>query len=180
MLALPETAVQVINTTDRAAVGELITMTDYVDVIVPRGGKGLIERISADARVPVIKHLDGNCHVYIDDRADLKKGTGDCRQCQDSSLWRLQCYGVTADCRVCCDQNFCLSWQRSMLRKMLSCAAADKSRDILETIIEATEEDWGEEYLAPILSIKIVARYWMKPLTHINKYSSQHTEVDCY
>ena len=70
---LPETAVQVINTTDRAAVGELITMSEYVDVIVPRGGKGLIARISADARVPVIKHLDGNCHVYIDDYADLKK-----------------------------------------------------------------------------------------------------------
>jgi glutamate-5-semialdehyde dehydrogenase len=72
-VGLPETAVQVVNTTDRAAVGELITMSDYVDVIVPRGGKGLIERISSDARVPVIKHLDGNCHLYVDDRADLKK-----------------------------------------------------------------------------------------------------------
>ena len=74
-VGLPENVVQVINTTDRAAVGELITMPEYVDVIVPRGGKGLIERISADARVPVIKHLDGNCHVYIDDEADLQKGS---------------------------------------------------------------------------------------------------------
>ena len=88
---LPETAVQVVNTTDRDAVGELITMTDYVDVIVPRGGKSLIERVSADARVPVIKHLDGNCHVYIDDRADLKKAVA----IADNA--KTLCYGVQRD-----------------------------------------------------------------------------------
>ena len=175
MLALPETAVQVINTTDRDAVGELITMTEHVDVIVPRGGKSLIARISADARVPVIKHLDGNCHVYIDDRADLKKALA----IADNA--KTHRYGV-------CNAMESLLIAESVAPKILPELAkiyaeknvelrgCDKSRDIIESIIEATEQDWGEEYLAPILSIKIVAGI-DEAIAHIAKYSSQHTEA---
>ena len=171
---LPESAVQVINTTDRAAVGELITMSDYVDVIVPRGGKGLIARISADARVPVIKHLDGNCHVYIDDYADLKKAVA----IADNA--KTHRYGV---CNAMESLLIAESVAQIILpqlakiytEKNVEMRGCDKSRAILETIVEATEEDWGEEYLAPVLSIKIVSGL-DEAIDHINKYSSQHTE----
>ena len=171
---LPETAVQVINTTDRAAVGELITMSDYVDVIVPRGGKGLIERISSDARVPVIKHLDGNCHLYVDDRADLKKALA----IADNS--KTHRYGVcnAMESLLIAEpvaNNFLPELAKIYAEKNVELRGCGKSRAILETIIEATEEDWGEEYLAPILSIKIVSGL-DEAIEHINKYSSQHTE----
>ena len=171
---LPESAVQVINTTDRATVGELITMSTYVDVIVPRGGKGLIERISADARVPVIKHLDGNCHVYIDDCADLKKALA----IADNA--KTHRYGV-------CNAMESLLIAESMATKVLPELAAiytekgvemrgcDKTRAILPSIKEASEEDWSEEYLAPVLSIKIVSGI-DQAIDHINEYGSQHTE----
>ena len=171
---LPETAVQVINTTDRAAVGELITMSDYVDVIVPRGGKGLIERISSDARVPVIKHLDGNCHLYVDDRADLKKALA----IADNS--KTHRYGVcnAMESLLIAEpvaNNFLPELAKIYAEKNVELRGCGKSRAILETIIEATEEDWAEEYLAPILSIKIVSGL-DEAIEHINKYSSQHTE----
>lgn len=171
---LPESAVQVINTTDRAAVGELITMSDYVDVIVPRGGKGLIERISSDARVPVIKHLDGNCHLYVDDRADLKKALA----IADNS--KTHRYGVcnAMESLLIAEpvaNNFLPELAKIYAEKNVELRGCGKSRAILETIIEATEEDWGEEYLAPILSIKIVSGL-DEAIEHINKYSSQHTE----
>jgi glutamate-5-semialdehyde dehydrogenase len=171
---LPETAVQVINTTDRAAVGELITMPDYVDVIVPRGGKGLIERISSDARVPVIKHLDGNCHLYVDDRADLKKALA----IADNS--KTHRYGVcnAMESLLIAEpvaDKFLPELAKIYAEKNVELRGCDKSRAILENIIEATEEDWGEEYLAPILSIKIVSGL-DEAIAHINKYSSQHTE----
>ena len=174
-VGLPKTAVQVINTTDRDAVGELITMTEHVDVIVPRGGKSLIARVSADAKVPVIKHLDGNCHVYIDDRADLKKALA----IADNA--KTHRYGV-------CNAMESLLIAESVAPKILPELAkiyaeknvelrgCEKSRDIIESIIEATEQDWGEEYLAPILSIKIVAGI-DEAIEHIAKYSSQHTEA---
>ena len=173
-VGLPDTAVQVINTTDRAVVGEMITMTSYVDVIVPRGGKGLIERISADARVPVIKHLDGNCHVYIDDNADLKKALA----IADNA--KTHRYGV-------CNAMESLLIAESMATKVLPELAAtyaekgvemrgcNKSRVIIPSIEEAKEEDWHTEYLAPILSVKIVSGI-DEAIEHINKYSSQHTE----
>ena len=173
-VGLPETAVQIVNTTDRDAVGELITMTEHVDVIVPRGGKSLITRISADARVPVIKHLDGNCHVYIDDRADLKKALA----IADNA--KTHRYGV-------CNAMESLLIAESVAPKILpelskiyaaknvELRGCEKSRDIIESIIEATEQDWGEEYLAPILSIKIVSGI-DEAIAHIAKYSSQHTE----
>jgi glutamate-5-semialdehyde dehydrogenase len=171
---LPETAVQVINTTDRAAVGELITMPNYVDVIVPRGGKGLIERISSDARVPVIKHLDGNCHLYVDDRADLKKALA----IADNS--KTHRYGVcnAMESLLIAEpvaDKFLPELAKIYAEKNVELRGCDKSRAILENIIEATEEDWGEEYLAPILSIKIVSGL-DEAIAHINKYSSQHTE----
>jgi glutamate-5-semialdehyde dehydrogenase len=171
---LPESAVQVINTTDRAAVGELITMSDYVDVIVPRGGKGLIERISSDARVPVIKHLDGNCHLYVDDRADLKKALA----IADNS--KTHRYGVcnAMESLLIAEpvaNNFLPELAKIYAEKNVELRGCGKSRAILETIIEATEEDWGEEYLAPILSIKIVSGL-DEAIEHINTHSSQHTE----
>ena len=171
---LPETAVQVINTTDRAAVGELITMSDYVDVIVPRGGKGLIARISADARVPVIKHLDGNCHVYIDDYADLKKAVA----IADNA--KTHRYGV-------CNAMESLLIAESVAQiilpqlakiytdKNVEMRGCDKSRAIVDSMIAASDQDWSEEYLAPILSIKIVTGI-DEAIEHINRYSSKHTE----
>ncbi|MAW24297.1 MAG: glutamate-5-semialdehyde dehydrogenase [Cellvibrionales bacterium TMED47] len=171
---LPESAVQVISTTDRAAVGELITMAEYVDVIVPRGGKGLIERISADARVPVIKHLDGNCHVYIDDNADIDKAVAIAVNAKTHR------YGV-------CNAMESLLVAESMAEKVLplivdiyaakqvdmrGCA---RSCEILPSISVASESDWSEEYLAPIVAIKVVAGI-DAAIEHINTYSSQHTE----
>jgi glutamate-5-semialdehyde dehydrogenase len=166
--------VQVVNTTDRDAVGELITMANHVDIIVPRGGKSLIERISADARVPVIKHLDGNCHVYIDDHADLQKAV----TIADNA--KTHRYGV-------CNAMESLLIAESVAQRILPQLAeiytqknvelrgCQKSREIIDSIIEATEQDWGEEYLAPILSIKIVSGI-DEAIAHITQYSSKHTE----
>ena len=174
-VGLPEAVVQVINTTDRAAVGELITMTEFVDVIVPRGGKSLIKRISADARVPVIKHLDGNCHLYIDDRADLQKAVAIALNAKTHR------YGV-------CNAMESLLVAESVAEKVLPELAAlyaeknvelrgcDKTRKIIAAAIAASEEDWSQEYLAPILSIKVVAGL-DEAIEHINSYSSQHTEA---
>ncbi|MGB0668546.1 MAG: glutamate-5-semialdehyde dehydrogenase [Porticoccaceae bacterium] len=171
---LPEAAVQVINTTDRDAVGELITMTDAVDVIVPRGGKRLIERISAEARVPVIKHLDGNCHVYIDDRADLKKAIaiadnakthryGVCNAMESLLIAEPVAAAVLSELSVIFSE------------KGVELRGCDKAQAIDSNILRATEEDWSQEYLAPVLSIKIVAGL-DEAIAHINRYSSQHTE----
>jgi glutamate-5-semialdehyde dehydrogenase len=174
-VGLPEAVVQVVNTTDRAAVGELITMTEFVDVIVPRGGKSLIERISADARVPVIKHLDGNCHVYIDDRADLQKAVAIALNAKTHR------YGV-------CNAMESLLVAESVAAKVLPELATlygekdvelrgcDKTREIITSALAASEEDWSQEYLAPILSIKVVAGL-DEAIEHINSYSSQHTEA---
>ena len=171
---LPETAVQVVNTTDRDAVGELITMSNHVDVIVPRGGKSLIERIGADARVPVIKHLDGNCHVYIDDQADLKKALA----IADNA--KTHRYGVcnAMESLLIAEpvaQRILPELAKIYSEKNVEMRGCQKARDIIESIIEATEQDWGEEYLAPVISIKIVSGI-DEAIAHITKYSSQHTE----
>jgi glutamate-5-semialdehyde dehydrogenase len=172
---LPKAAVQVVETTDRAAVGELITMREYVDVIVPRGGKGLIERISSEARIPVIKHLDGNCHVYVDDEADADKAL---RILENSKTQRL---GT-------CNTAESLLVARSVATDMLPQLAAMliakgvEIRGCAETIAlvpqakVATEEDYYTEYLASIISCKVVDGL-DEAIEHINKYSSQHTEV---
>ena len=172
---LPVDAVQIVSTADRAAVGELITMRDYVDVIVPRGGKSLIERISKDATLPVIKHLDGICHVYIDDKADLDKAV---RIAVNAKTHR---YGV-------CNAMETLLVAEGIAAKVLPLLAAIylekgvelrgclKTCSLIPGCIRATEEDWHTEYLAPILSIKIVHGL-DEAIAHINQYSSSHTEA---
>ncbi len=171
---LPADVVQVVETTDRAAVGELITMPQFVDVIVPRGGKGLIERISNDAKVPVIKHLDGICHVYIDDKADLDKA------------FTISMNAKTHRYGVCNAMETLLVHEQIAAQILPRLAAAyaekgvelrgdDKTRAIIAANV-ATEEDWSTEYLAPILSIKIVSGL-DEAIAHINQYSSQHTDA---
>ncbi len=172
---LPETAVQVVATTDRAAVGELITMKEYVDVIVPRGGKGLIERISADARIPVIKHLHGVCHVYIDDEADVDKAI---RIADNAKTHR---YGV-------CNAMETLLVAQSMAAKVLprlckiyldknvELRGDDEARALVSHMKIATEEDWHTEYLEPILAIRVVAGL-DEAIAHIATYGSQHTDA---
>jgi len=171
---LPETGVQVVNTTDRAAVGELITMKDYVDVIVPRGGKELIERVSSDARIPVIKHLHGVCHVYIDDEADLKKAI---RIADNAKTHR---YGVCnametllVNAKVAAEvlPELCNIY----LKKGVELRGDDAARKLVSQMKAATEEDWHTEYLAPILSIRIVADL-DEAIAHIDTYGSQHTD----
>jgi len=171
---LPSTAVQVIDTIDRQAVGELITMTDHIDVIIPRGGKGLIKRLIADARVPTIKHLDGNCHVYIDSDADHGKAIN---IALNSKTHR---YGV-------CNAMESLLIAETIASELLPQLAAkftekgvelrgcEQSRQILPALNAAVEEDWSEEYLAPILAIKVVTGI-TQAIEHINHYSSKHTE----
>jgi len=175
---LPEDAVQVVETTDRAAVGALITMTEYVDVIVPRGGKGLIERLIKESKVPMIKHLDGICHVYIDDKADVQKAL--------DVAFNAKChrYGT-------CNTMETLLVARAIAAEVLPKLAGlyrakdvelrgdAESRRILAgypLLKEAVEEDWSTEYLAPILAVKIVAGM-DEAIDHINTYSSQHTDA---
>ncbi len=171
---LPSTSVQVVETTDRAAVGALITMPEYVDVIVPRGGKGLIERVSNEASVPVIKHLDGICHVYIDDDADNKKAIdvafnakthryGTCNTMETLLVSKLKAAEVLPELAV------------KYSEEGVELRGCQLSRDILPQAKPATEEDWKTEYLAPILSIRIVDGL-DEAIEHINTYSSKHTD----
>jgi len=175
---LPVAAVQVVETIDRAAVGELITMPDYVDVIIPRGGKGLIERISKDASVPVIKHLDGICHVYIDDDADINKAI------DIAFNAKTHRYGV-------CNAMETLLVSEAIAKTVLPPLAnkyvdegvelrgcsktCEIASDAKFDIKSATDIDWETEYLAPILSIKVVAGV-DEAIAHIQKFSSKHTE----
>ncbi|MBT0962037.1 glutamate-5-semialdehyde dehydrogenase [Denitromonas iodatirespirans] len=178
---LPATAVQVVDTTDRAAVGHLITLPEFVDVIVPRGGKGLIERISREARVPVIKHLDGNCHVYVHSAADPDKAMA----IVENS--KTQRYGT-------CNTAESLLVDRAVAAEMLPRLGAmlatrgvelrgcPDSLAILEAagidsakLRPAEESDWSEEYLAPIIAVKVVDGL-DAAIAHINRYSSGHTE----
>jgi len=171
---LPETAVQVVNTTDRAAVGELITMKEYVDVIVPRGGKSLIARISDEAKVPVIKHLDGICHVYIDDEADLKKAI---RIADNAKTHRygvcnaMETLLVNANVAAQVLPELCAIYTK----KGVELRGDDASCKLVPQMKAATEEDWRTEYLAPILSVRIVTNV-DEAIDHINTYSSQHTD----
>ncbi|MBC3869891.1 glutamate-5-semialdehyde dehydrogenase [Undibacterium oligocarboniphilum] len=174
---LPADAVQIVETTDRAAVGELITMPQYVDVIVPRGGKGLIARLMQEATVPMIKHLDGICHVYIDDKADLQKAS--------DIAFNAKChrYGT-------CNTMETLLVAKAIAPRILPLLAARYATQKVELrcdpvaasllhdyawIASATEEDWSTEYLAPVLAVKVVADM-DEAIHHINQYSSKHTE----
>lgn len=172
---LPESAIQVIETTDRAAVGELITMQDYVDVIVPRGGKGLIERIANEARVPVIKHLDGVCHVYIDDQADFDKAV----RIADNA--KTQRYGTcntmeTLLVHTAIAAKILPVLGRIYLDKGVELRGDEVARAIVASMNPASEEDWATEYLAPILSIRVVDDL-DQAIEHINRYGSQHTDA---
>ena len=177
---LPEHGVQLVPTTDRAAVGALITMPQFVDVIIPRGGKGLIERISAEAKVPVIKHLDGNCHTYVDDPCDLDMAvtvtdnakTQKFSPCNASESL-LVARGVAA--------QFLPRIGAIFAQKGIEMRVCPASKALLATIfganvVDATEEDWRTEYLGPIISIRIVEGL-EEAIAHINRYSSGHTEA---
>jgi glutamate-5-semialdehyde dehydrogenase len=172
---LPETAIQVIDTTDRAAVGYLITMPEYVDVIVPRGGKGLIERISQEARVPVIKHLDGNCHVYVDIAADPQKAIAIVENAKTQRL---------GTCNTAESLLIARPIAASLLPKIAAMLTArgieirgcDETRALVKEAKPASEEDYATEYLAAIISSKVVADI-DEAIVHINKYSSAHTEA---
>lgn len=172
---LPADAVQVIDTADRAAVGELIRMAEYVDVIVPRGGKGLIERISREARVPVIKHLDGVCHVYIDDRANLEKAIAVAFNA------KTQRYGTcnTMETLLVAEgiaervlPVLCRMYQEAGV-ELRGCA---RTRDLIPDVNVATEDDWYAEYLAPILAIRVVEDM-NAAIDHIALYGSAHTDT---
>ena len=172
---LPATAVQVVETTDRAAVGELLQMDDCIDVIIPRGGKGLIERISRESKVPVIKHLDGVCHTYIDDQADIDKAV---RVAYNAKTQR---YGT-------CNTMETLLVAAAIAERVLPPLAAryreagvelrgcERTRAILPDIGAATEADWDTEYLAPILSVRVVDDL-DAAMDHIEKHGSRHTDA---
>nr|WP_312508593.1 glutamate-5-semialdehyde dehydrogenase [Pseudomonas luteola] len=170
---LPAAAVQVVETTDRAAVGALITMPEYVDVIVPRGGKGLIERISQDAQVPVIKHLDGICHVYVDEHADLEKAH---RIALNAKCYRYGICGAleTLLVQAAVANAFLPNMAASLREKGVELRGCERTRDIIDAV-PAHDADWSTEYLAPVLSIKVVADI-EEAITHINHYGSHHTD----
>ena len=181
---LPADAVQLVPTTDREAVGHLITMPQYVDVIIPRGGKGLIERISRDAKVPVIKHLDGNCHVYVDDPCDIAMAvkvadnakTSKYSPC-NASEGLLVARSVAAEFLP----KIGAIYAAKGVEMRCDGAAAQVFRayaaiESVANIVLATEDDWYEEYLAPIISIKVVEGI-DEAIDHINKYSSHHTDA---
>jgi glutamate-5-semialdehyde dehydrogenase len=191
---LPPEAVQLVPTTDRAAVGQLVAMPEFVDVIIPRGGKGLIERISREARVPVIKHLDGNCHTYIDDPCDLElalKVTDNAKTQKYSPcnatesllvargvahafLPRIGALFAAKGVEMRCDpQALAILKQKSGATHAQQAPAAT---EMVAKLIPAQESDWYEEYLAPVISIKVVAGV-DEAIAHINRYSSHHTDA---
>lgn len=172
---LPADAVQVIETTDRAAVGELITMQDYVDVIVPRGGKGLIARISTDARIPVIKHLDGNCHVYVDDEADFGKTL---RIVENSKTQRLGTCNTAESLLVARSiaANILPQLAAMLTTRGIEIRGCEETLKLVPQAKPATEEDHYTEYLAAVISCKVVANV-DEAIIHINQYSSQHTDA---
>ncbi|MDP1540828.1 MAG: glutamate-5-semialdehyde dehydrogenase [Moraxellaceae bacterium] len=172
---MPATIIQVVEVTDRSAVGQLITMPEFVDVIVPRGGKGLIERISKDARVPVIKHLDGNCHVFIDREADHDKAI------KIAINAKTHRYGVcNAMETLLIDEPVAAALLPTLAdqyrAKGVELRGCERSRALVSDLLEATEDDWYTEYLAPVLAIKVVDG--IEPaIEHINQYGSHHTDA---
>ncbi len=172
---LPEDAVQVVKTTDRAAVGEMITMPEYVDVIVPRGGKGLIERISRDAKVAVIKHLDGICHVFIDRDADREKALNiafNAKTHRYGTCNTMETLLVDEKIAEFVLPTLAAKYQQEGV-ELRGCGVTQR---LLNDIQAATEEDWSTEYLAPVLSVKIVSGI-DEAIVHINQYGSHHTDA---
>lgn len=172
---LPAHAVQVIDTTDRAVVGQLITMTEYIDVIIPRGGKGLIARLSADAKVPLIKHLDGNCHVYLDVDADLDKAHD---IAVNAKTYRYGICGAMETLLVHQDiaPRILPRLAQTLQDKGVELRGCFRTRALIADIHAATDEDWATEYLAPILAIRIVDNL-DQAIEHIGRWGSEHTEA---
>ena len=171
---LPEHTVQVIGTADRAAVGHLITMTDYVDVIIPRGGKGLIARLSAEAKVPLIQQLDGNCHVYIDKDANVSKAQ------KIAINAKTHRYGICGAMETLLVHNDIApavlpDLAHALQEKGVELRGCERTQNLLSDIVPATEADWETEFLAPILAIRIVTSL-EQAIDHIAQYSSEHTE----
>ena len=177
---LPATAVQLVETTDRAAVGRLIAMPEFVDVIIPRGGKGLIERISAEARVPVIKHLDGNCHTYVDAQVDIAQAL---IVTDNAKTQKYSPCNATESLLVHADQAaaFLPRIGAIFAAKGVEMRACPRAQAILAdvpgaTVVAAVESDWAEEYLAPVISVKVVDTL-DEAITHINRFGSHHTDA---
>ena len=171
---LPGEVVQVVETTDRAAVGEMLTMKDFIDVIIPRGGKGLIERISNESKIPVIKHLDGICHVYIDSEADLEMAIRvafNAKTQRYGTCNTMETLLVAEDVAEAVLPELCAQYKD----EGVELRGDEKTRSIVDGVNEATDEDWDTEYLAPILSIRVV-KDLDDAMDHINRHSSQHTE----
>ena len=177
---LPADAVQLVQTTDRAAVGQLITMPQYVDVVIPRGGKGLIARISAEAKVPVIKHLDGNCHVYVHAEVDLEQALA----VTDNAKTQKYSPCNAAESLLVHQAQAAAFLPRIgaiFAAKGVEMRCCPASKALLAAVpgaalVDATEADWSEEYLAPIISIKLVTNL-DQAIAHINRYSSHHTDA---
>ncbi|MCB2022006.1 MAG: glutamate-5-semialdehyde dehydrogenase, partial [Burkholderiaceae bacterium] len=172
---LPADAVQLVQTTDRAAVGRLITMPEHVDVIIPRGGKGLIERISAEARVPVIKHLDGNCHVYVDAEVDLDLAvtvTDNAKTQKYSPCNAAESLLVHAAQAA----DFLPRIGAVFAAKGVEVRGCERTRALLPQAVPATEADWATEYLAPVISVKVVDSL-DEAIAHINRWGSHHTDA---
>jgi len=172
---LPEDVVQVIETTDRAAVGELVAMRDFVDVIVPRGGKSLIERLMRESRIPMIKHLHGVCHTYIDDRADLKKAI---RIADNAKTQRLGTCNTMETLLVArgIAQKLLPPLCRIYIRKGIELRGDEEARAIVPGMKPATEDDWYTEYLDAILAVRVV-KDLDEAMEHIANYGSQHTDA---
>jgi glutamate-5-semialdehyde dehydrogenase len=177
---LPPDAVQLVETTDRAAVGRLIAMPEYVDVIIPRGGKSLIERISAEAKVPVIKHLDGNCHVYVDSEVDLEQALAVTDNAKTQKYSPCNAAESLLVHRAAAGRFLPLIGARFAAKGVeMRCDAAAKALLAAQpgaNVVDATEQDWAEEYLAPIISIKVVDSL-DEAIDHINRHGSHHTDA---
>jgi glutamate-5-semialdehyde dehydrogenase len=172
---LPETAVQVIETTDRAAVGELLRMNEYVDIVVPRGGKSLIERVMQESRIPMIKHLDGVCHVYIDDQADIEKAIGIADNAKTQRLGTCNTMETLLVARGIADRVL-PRLAKIYQDKGIELRGDESTRKLVPGIKGATEEDWYTEYLAPILAVRVVDDL-EQAIEHIARYGSQHTDA---
>lgn len=172
---LPEACVQLVDTTSRAAVGEMLTLDDLIDVIIPRGGKGLIERISNESRIPVIKHLDGICHVYVDADADLDKALAIAVNAKTQRVGVCNAMETLLVDAVVADK-FLPRVGAALREKNVELRACDRSLPLLDEAVTATEEDWHTEYLAPVLSVKVVAGL-DAAIEHIERYGSRHTDA---
>ncbi|RZJ10078.1 MAG: glutamate-5-semialdehyde dehydrogenase [Rubrivivax sp.] len=172
---LPRAAVQLVNTTDRAAVGLLISQPQWVDVIIPRGGRGLIERISAEAKVPVIKHLDGNCHSYVDAEVDLDQAV---KIVDNAKTQKYSPCNATESLLVHAAQAkaFLPLIAEVFTAKGVEMRGCGRTRALLPAAVPASEEDWSTEYLAPVISIKVVDSL-DDAIAHINRYGSHHTDA---